>query len=46
MTGFFLGHTGPSGRDGKPARWFPDGWTFNAMIAGPADYRPPRTSSP
>ncbi|MFI7048913.1 LGFP repeat-containing protein, partial [Streptosporangium sandarakinum] len=41
VTGFFLSYTGPSGRDGKPARWFPDGWTFNALIAGPADYRPP-----
>jgi hypothetical protein len=41
MTGFFMTYTGLANRDGIPDNWFPDSWSFNAIIAGLAAYRPP-----
>ena len=41
MTGFFMTYTGLANRDRIPDNWFPDSWTFNAIIAGLASYRPP-----
>lgn len=41
VTGFFLTYAGPRAVDGAPTEWFPDRWTFNALIVGPAAYRPP-----
>jgi hypothetical protein len=41
VTGFFLAYAGPRALDGAPTEWFPDRWTFNALIVGLAAYRPP-----
>lgn len=41
LTGFFMMYTGLLDRDGRPVPAFPNSWTFNALIAGLAAYRPP-----